>query len=160
MLTSFFGKSKPVNGVAISVFLIIFFIIANFKEWFIDFNLLNFLEKFAVLLCLILSVFTLNFIAKKNELTYRSAYKILFFVVFSASFFTLLRNHQVIFANLLVLLAFRRIISLKTKKVMQRKVFDATFGFVSLRFFIFGLFCFWLWFTPGYYIIFQNPKTG
>ncbi|APS38094.1 DUF6427 family protein [Salegentibacter sp. T436] len=138
MLTSFFGKSKPVNGVAITVFLIIFFIIANFREWFLDFNLLFFLEKLAVLLSLILSVFTLNFIAKKNELTQRSAYKILFFVIFTASFFALLRNHQVIFANLLVLLAFRRIISLKSKKVMQKKVFDATFWI-----FIASLFYFW-----------------
>lgn len=138
MLTSFFGKSKPVNGVVITVFLIIFFIIANFKEWFIDFKLLYFLEKLAVLLSLIVSVFTLNFIAKKNELTYRSAYKILFFVVFSASFFTLLRNHQAIFANLCVLLAFRRIISLKSKKVMQKKVFDATFWVC-----IASLFYFW-----------------
>jgi len=138
MLTSFFGKSKPVNGVAITAFLILFFVIANFREWFVDFNLLLFFEKLAVLLSLVVGVFTLNFIAKKNELTRRSAYKILFFVIFSASFFTLLRNHQVIFANLLVLLAFRRIISLKSKKVMQKKVFDATFWIC-----IASLFYFW-----------------
>ncbi|TDN83472.1 hypothetical protein DET49_12125 [Salegentibacter sp. 24] len=138
MLTSFFSKSKPVNGVLITVYLIVFFIIANFREWFIVFNPLYFLEKLAVLLCLVLSVFTLNFIAKKNELTYRSAYKILLFVVFSASFFSLLKNHQVIFANLCVLFAFRRIISLKSKKVMQKKVFDATFWIC-----IASLFYFW-----------------
>lgn len=138
MLTSFFGKSKPVNGVAITIFLIIFFLIANFKAWFLEFEIFNFLEKLVVLLSLILSVFVLNFIAKKNELTQRSAYKILFFVIFSASFFALLRNHQAIFANLCVLFALRRVISLQTKKVTQKKIFDATFWIC-----IASLFYFW-----------------
>jgi len=159
MLTSFFSKSKPVNGVAITVFLIIFFIIANFKEWFTDFNLLYFLEKLAVLLSLILSVFTLNFIAKKNELTQRSAYKILFFVVFSASFFTLLRNHQVIFANLLVLFAFRRIISLKTKKVMQKKIFDATFWICIASLFYFWSILFLIVVYAGILYYLPKPKN-
>lgn len=138
MLTSFFGKSKPINGIAITVLLIIFFTIANFKEWFTDFRILVFLEKIAVLLTLIVSVFILNFIAKKNELTRRSAYKILFFVLFSISFFALLQNHQAIFANLCLLFAFRRIISLKSKKVTQKKIFDATF-WICLA----SLFYFW-----------------
>ncbi len=159
MLTSFFSKSKPVNGVAITVFLIIFFIIANFKEWFTDFNLLYFLEKLAVLFSLILSVFTLNFIAKKNELTQRSAYKILFFVVFSASFFTLLRNHQVIFANLLVLFAFRRIISLKTKKVMQKKIFDATFWICIASLFYFWSILFLIVVYAGILYYLPKPKN-
>ncbi|MBO2543516.1 DUF6427 family protein [Salegentibacter agarivorans] len=159
MLTSFFGKSKPVNGVAITVFLIIFFIIANFREWFLDFNLLFFLEKLAVLLSLILSVFTLNFIAKKNELTQRSAYKILFFVIFTASFFALLRNHQVIFANLLVLLAFRRIISLKSKKVMQKKVFDATFWICIASLFYFWSILFLVVVYAGILYYLPKPKN-
>jgi hypothetical protein len=159
MLTSFFGKSKPVNGVVITVFLIIFFITANFKEWFIDFNLLFFLEKLAVLLSLILSVFTLNFIAKKNELTRRSAYKILFFVIFSASFFTLLRNHQVIFANLCVLFAFRRIISLKSKKVMQKKVFDATFWICIASLFYFWSILFLVVVYAGILYYLPKPKN-
>ncbi|MBZ9730205.1 DUF6427 family protein [Salegentibacter sp. JZCK2] len=159
MLTSFFGKSKPVNGVAITVFLIVFFIIANFKEWFTDFNLLYFLEKLAVLLSLIVSVFTLNFIAKKNELTRRSAYKILFFVIFSASFFTLLRNHQVILANLCVLFAFRRIISLKSKKVMQKKVFDATFWICIASLFYFWSILFLVVVYAGILYYLPKPKN-
>ncbi|PKD21578.1 hypothetical protein APR41_00905 [Salegentibacter salinarum] len=159
MLTSFFGKSKPVNGVAITIFLIIFFIIANFKEWFLDFNLLVFLEKLAVLLSLIVSVFTLNFIAKKNELTQRSAYKILFFAIFTASFFALLKNHQVIFANLLVLLALRRIISLKSKKVMQKKVFDATFWICIASLFYFWSILFLVVVYAGILYYLPKPKN-
>ncbi|WP_289022118.1 DUF6427 family protein [uncultured Salegentibacter sp.] len=157
MLTSFFGKSKPVNGIVITLFLILFFTIANFRSWFLDFELLNFLENFVVLVCLILSVFILNFIAKKNELTQRSAYKILFFAIFSASFFSLLKNHQVIFANLCVLFALRRVISLQTKKVVQRKIFDATFWICIASLFYFWAILFLVVVYAG--IIYYLPKA-
>ncbi len=159
MLTSFFSKSKPVNGVAITIFLIIFFIIANFKEWFLEFEFLNFLEKLVVLLCLILSVFILNFIAKKNQLTQRSAYKILFFVIFSASFFSLLRNHQAIFANLCVLFALRRVISLQTKKVTQKKIFDATFWICIASLFYFWSILFLVVVYAGILYYLPKPKN-
>jgi len=159
MLTSFFGKSKPVNGIAITIFLIIFFTIANFKEWFLEFEFFNFLEKLVVLSCLILSVFILNFIAKKNELTQRSAYKILFFVIFSVSFFSLLRNHQAIFANLCVLFALRRVISLQTKKVAQRKIFDATFWICIASLFYFWAILFLLVVYAGILYYLPKPKN-
>ncbi|WP_373057251.1 DUF6427 family protein [Zunongwangia sp. H14] len=127
MLTSFFGKSTPVNIIAVVLFMASFFVFANSNEWILSFALLPFLEKLGVLLCFILSVLVLNFIAKKNELTKRSAYKILLFAIFSSSFFALLKNEQAILANFFILLAFRRIISLKSRKVVQQKIFDATF---------------------------------
>ncbi|MDT0642157.1 DUF6427 family protein [Zunongwangia sp. F363] len=127
MLTSFFGKSTPVNIIAVVLFMAAFFVFANFQEWFLNLGLQPFFEKLGVLLCFILSVLVLNFIAKKNELTKRSAYKILLFAIFSSSFFALLKNDQAIVANLFILLAFRRIISLKSRKVVQQKIFDATF---------------------------------
>lgn len=138
MLTSFFSKSKPVNGVIVAVFMAIFFVAANFRDWFVTFGLLEFFEKLLVLLLYILSIYVLNFIARKNELTRRSAFKILFFAVFSTSFFALLQNTQVIFANFFILLALRRIISLRSKKIMQKKIFDATFWIC-----IASLFYFW-----------------
>ncbi|MDT0685496.1 DUF6427 family protein [Autumnicola psychrophila] len=127
MLTSFFGKSTPVNVIAVGIFMTAFFVFANFDALFVNFELLSFLEKLAVLVVFLLSVMVLNFIAKKNELTKRSAYKILLFAVFATSFSALLKNDQAIIANLFVLLSFRRIISLKSRKVVQQKIFDATF---------------------------------
>lgn len=138
MLTSFFGKSKPVHLIAVIVLMAVYFLSANFREWFADLNLGEFFENFGVLLAFILSVLVLNFIAKKNELTRRSAYKILFFAVFSCSFIALLKNQQAIIANLCLLFALRRIISLKSSKVMQKKIFDATFWIC-----IASLFYFW-----------------
>ena len=76
---------------------------------------------------LVLSVLTLNFIAKKNELTKRTAYKTLLFTIFCISFSSLLNNESVIISNLCVLFAMRRIISLRSHKFVQKKIFDATF---------------------------------
>ena len=156
MLTSFFGKSKPLNGIGVAIFMMLFYVIANFGEWFLDFNLLIFFEKLFVLLAFLVSVYVLNFIAKKNELTRRSAYKILFFAVFTTSFFALLSSTQVIFANLCVLFAFRRILSLRSKKIMQKKVFDATFWICIASIFYFWSILFLIVVYAG--ILFYLPK--
>lgn len=156
MLTSFFDKSKPLNGIVVALFMALIFVIANFRDNFLAFNLAIFLENLAVLLVFLLSVYVLNFIAKKNELTRRSAYKILFFAVFTTSFFALLNNTQVIFANLCILLAFRRILSLRSKKIMQKKVFDATFWICIASIFYFWSILFLVVVFAG--ILFYLPK--
>jgi len=127
MLTSFFSKSKPINLSVIILLLCVFYIGANFTTWVNGFDWLEFLEKLGVLLLLILSLLVLNFIAKKNELTKRSAYKTLLFTIFCISFGSLLKNESAIISNLCVLFALRRIISLKSHKFIQKKIFDATF---------------------------------
>ncbi|CAL68223.1 DUF6427 family protein [Christiangramia forsetii] len=127
MLTSFFNKSKPINLSVVIVLLCIFYIGANFSAWINGFNWLEFFEKLGVLLLLVLSLLVLNFIAKKNELTKRSAYKTLLFAIFCISFGSLLKNESVIISNLCVLFAMRRIISLRSHKFVEKKIFDATF---------------------------------
>ncbi len=127
MLTSFFSKSKPINLLLIILLMSIFYIGVNFTSWVDGFDWLEFFEKLGVLLLLVLSLLVLNFIAKKNELTKRSAYKTLLFALFCISFFSLLRNESVIIANLCVLFGLRRIISLKSHIAVKKKIFDATF---------------------------------
>ncbi len=138
MLTSFFGKSKPINFLAVVIFMAIFYIIANAGIIFTDFKLGLLAIKTGVLISFIASVTVLDFIAKKNDLTKRSAYKILIFAVFSVSFISILRDNQTVVANLFVLLSLRRVISLKSQKDVQKKIFDATFWIC-----IASLFYFW-----------------
>ena len=142
MLTSFFSKSKPLNLVVIILLICIFYIGISFTSWENGFDWAEFLEKLVVLLLFVLSLLVLNFIAKKNELTKRSAYKSLLFAVFSISFFSLLKNESVIIANLCVLFALRRIISLRSHKFIQKKIFDAAFwiSIASLYYFWASLF--------------------
>lgn len=138
MLTSFFGKSKPVNFITIILLMAIFFFWANLQELISQFSLAKFAAEFSVLIAFLLSVSILNFISKKNELTKRSAYKIVIFAVCAVSFPAILHDNQVIISNLCILLALRRIISLKSYKEIQQKIFDATFWIC-----IASLFYFW-----------------
>ncbi|CAN5348199.1 hypothetical protein BH23BAC2_BH23BAC2_05420 [soil metagenome] len=138
MLTSFFGKSKPINFIAVVIFMTVFYLIANAGRLFSNFNFRALSAGIGILLCFVISIIVLDFIAKKNDLTKRSAYKILIFAVFSVSFFAILRDNYVIVANLCVLLSLRRVISLKSQKEIQKKIFDATFWIC-----IASLFYFW-----------------
>ncbi len=138
MLTSFFSKSKPVIFLTVVLFMAVFYISANVKPLFQEFEIYTLLIKMAVLVSFLLSAMILNFIAKKNELTKRSGYKVLIFAVCSVSFLAILRDNQVIAANLCILLSLRRIISLRSRKDIALKIFDATFWIC-----IASLFYFW-----------------
>jgi hypothetical protein len=116
----------------------VYFIIANLQEVLASFSFSLLAEKIGVFLAFLLSVVVLDFIAKKNDLTLRSAYKIIIFAVFSVSFWEILKDNQIIVANLCVLFSLRRIISLKTQKDIAKKIFDATFWIC-----IASLFYFW-----------------
>ncbi len=138
MLTSFFSKSKPVIFLTVVVFMAVFYISANIKAIFFNFEISTLITKLAILVSFLLSAMVLNFIAKKNELTKRSGYKILIFALCSVSFLAILTDNQVIAANLCILLALRRIISLRSRKDVAIKIFDATFWIC-----IASLFYFW-----------------
>jgi len=127
MLTSFFSKSKPITLSVIILLLCVFYLGASFTSWDNGFEWLELSEKLGVLFLLVLSVLTLNFIAKKNELSKRSAYKTLLFTLFCISFSNLLNNESAILSNLCVLFGLRRVISLRSHKFVQQKIFDATF---------------------------------
>ncbi len=138
MLTSFFSKSKPVIFITVVVFMAVFYILANLQTLVQDFGVSTSLTKIGIFICFLVSALVLDFIAKKNELTKRSGFKILIFAVCSVSFTAILKDNQVIIANLCVLLALRRIISLKSRKDIALKIFDATFWIC-----IASLFYFW-----------------
>lgn len=142
MLTSFFGKSKPINLLAVVIFMTVFYVVANSEVLFAEFDLGLLAMKLGVFISFIVSVIVLDFIAKKNDLTKRSAFKILLFAVFSVSFIGILQDNQIIVANLFVLLSLRRIISLKSQKDIQKKIFDATFWICIASLFYFWSFLF------------------
>lgn len=126
MLTSFFSKSKPVNFTFAAVYMVLFLIIARAGE-VAEFSFPIILREALVLLLMILSLVAFNFIAKRNVLTERNAYKTLFFAAFASMLFEALRDADIIIANFFVLLALRRIISLKSQQESIKKIFDATF---------------------------------
>lgn len=137
MLSSFFSKSKPINLILVGLYILVFYLSSNY-EGFFGSSPNAFLREFAVLLLLLLSLFLINFISGKNELTGKNSYKIVLFGGFLCMFPAALENDEIIVANLFVLLALRRIVSLRSQRDVIKKIFDA-----SLWICIASLFYFW-----------------
>ena len=137
MLSSFFSKSKPINIILVGLFILAFYLNANYQNVFTS-SANTFFREITVLLLLLLSLFLLNFISGKNELTGKNSFKIVLFGGFLCMFPAALENDNVIVANLFVLLALRRVLSLRTQRDVIKKIFDA-----SLWICLASLFYFW-----------------
>lgn len=127
MITSIFKKSTPLNYIIFSVLIFIIFVIVNYP---VDLQIISFkfiIAKSLLLLVFFSTFFVINFIVKKNGLTKESDFAVLFFFLFLLFFPSILCNTKLIFSNLLVLLALRRIYSLQTLKMVKEKIFDASF---------------------------------
>ena len=127
MISNFFSQSKPINFVVISVMLFIVFVITKYMTLDLEVDALL-ITKQTLLFCVCLfSVFVFDFLVNKNNLTKNNSYKILLFVLFIAVLPETLLNSKTLIANLFILFALRRIISLRSKKEVKKKLFDASF---------------------------------
>lgn len=127
MISSFFSQSKPINFVVVSVILLIVFIVTKFMTLDEQIDALLFSKQILLFGVCLFSVFVFDFLVNKNNLTKKNSYKILLFVLFIAILPETLLNSKTLIANLFVLFALRRLISLRTKKDIKKKLFDASF---------------------------------
>lgn len=125
MITSIFSKSKPVNFVIVIVTIVILYFVFNFNTF--EFTLSSLVNQLSILSMAIFSVFLLDFIISKNELTAKHSYGIMILGLVYALFPETLQNSNALAANLLVLFALRRLLSLHTKREIKNKLFDAAF---------------------------------
>lgn len=73
------------------------------------------------------SIFVLNFISQKNELASKSSYRLVLFAALTASFPDGLRNIVFIANGIFILFVIRRLLSLRSGKNTELKLFDAGF---------------------------------
>ena len=142
MISSFFSKAKPIHLVVVSVLLLVVFVVTKMSTITEAFSVeLFFREAFLFGVCLA-SLFVLDFFVSKNNLTKKNSYKILMFGLFVAVLPESLLNSKLLIANLFILLALRRIISLRTRKDIKKKLFDAALwiSLATLLFFWASLF--------------------
>jgi len=125
MLTSFFSKSKPVNYLIVAIFMALFFVGHLLISSDNAYNLGKVAFQIGMLFVFLVSMLLVDFISRKNNLTHNNTFKILLFAIFVTTFPATFLEADVLFANFFILLALRRIISLKTKKDVQKKIFDA-----------------------------------
>jgi hypothetical protein len=76
-----------------------------------------------------------DFVVKKNKLTEANSFAILFYVILMIVFPETLTDHNSIFCSFFLLLATRRIMSMRTLKDTKLKVFDATIWVLVSSFF-------------------------
>lgn len=142
MLTGFFSKSKPINYLLVAVFMAIVYLIYGLKSGSFFLSITDFVIQVVLLVLFIFSMLLADFISRKNDLTRKNTFVIFFYAAFCTMFPDTFLNSEVLIAHFFILLALRRIISLKTKKDTQKKIFDAALWIAVASCFDFWAFAF------------------
>lgn len=141
MIASVFSKSRPFNYILAVVTLVLSFFIYQIQQQNSNPNsneIMGWLPKLGILLTLIASLFITNFITKRNGLSKDNSYSALFFIAFLLFIPKVFTDSSIVISGFFVLLAMRRLISMKSLVTPKEKIFDA-----SLWIFIAALFHFW-----------------
>jgi len=157
MLTSFFGKSIPLNYLILSVFVVVGYLLGAIPESTLIITPYFLFVHAGFVILSVLSMLLLDFIIRKNNLTKTNTFAILFFTCFMVMLPTIFLQHKILLANAFLILALRRIMSLRSDKNSSKKILDA-----SLWITIASLFYFWslLFFIPLWIAIIQKPNSN
>lgn len=156
MLTSFLGKSSP----SIRLLLIAMIIIGYLAGFLWDSSNTSLsggvLNHLGFILLSIISLLLMYFIIDKNHLTKQNSYGIFFYSSFMIMLPVVFNDHDIIIANIFLLLALRRIISLSADVNSEKKILDASIWITLASFFLFSsiLFFLLLWIA-----ILQKPNV-
>lgn len=127
MIANFFQKSKPINFLALSVLLLLVYLMALLIGFEGNFTLKEFFKKVLFFGTILLVFFIVNFIIRKNNLTEDNSYALLFFILCLGMFSSIFLTERIVAANFILMFAFRRIYSLRSAKKITEKIFDCAF---------------------------------
>lgn len=157
MISSIFGKTKPINYIIVLIFLFVFYWIAIFLLFSIPYNPDHFLGQALILTVLIFHIFIINFVVKRNKITGNHSFTPLFFTLLIVLFPEIVLDKNSILCTFFILLAVRRLLSIRSLKEIKLKLFDATFWIViSSLFYDWALLYLLLVFVTIY---FYQPKN-
>lgn len=135
MISSIFERTNPLNFIILYVYLILFLVLRQIIvfDLVLDLGLMaQMLKSTAVIfLCVIM----VDFIVRKNELTQRNSYALFFFVLLFCLFPGIFMEFNLLLAQFFLLLAFRRLISIRSNKNVEIKIFDATLWILIATYF-------------------------
>ncbi len=157
MISSFFGKTKPINYIIVLTFLFIFYCIARFLRLNADVTPQFLFSAIGVLSILLFSFFVVNFIVKRNKITKANSFAILFYGLLWVLFPESLLDNNGIFCSFFILLATRKLLSLKSLKDIRYKIFDATMWVLIASLFYDWALLYLLWIFIAIYI--YEPKN-
>jgi len=127
MIAKFFNKTKPINTLIILILLAVIFVIATFSLVDNGLTVQFFLKRIVVLIGLLMTLFVINFIIRKNGLIKDNSYVLLLLILCIGMFPFSIVNNTLLIAHFSLLLAYRRIYSLRTLKDTKEKLFDSSF---------------------------------
>ncbi len=157
MLTSFFGKSNPINHLILAIFIALGYLLGAISGFSNSITLSFLLIPGFFLIVSVFSMLLFNFIIRKNHLTKNNTYAVLFFACFMVMLPVIFVQHNILLGNAFLILALRRIMSLRSDKNSEKKILDASFWITMA-----SLFYFWslLFFVPLYIAIIQKPNSN
>ena len=135
MISSVFDKTNPINYL---VALLIFSVHYWFWFWAIGVEAYSISELFLFLgkLTVVgLGMLLVEFTVKKNQVSGKNTYVILLFTVFFGVFENHLYDSNTLLTLFFLLLAFRRILSIRSLVSIKLKVFDASFWILIASYF-------------------------
>jgi len=155
MLTSFFGKSTPLNFVLLGSYIFVICLLHFVLETDATYSLVTVGKFAAVVALLIFSILLLDFTIRKNGLTLLNTYAIFIFSCAVGMLCGFIKEPNIVVANVLLLLALRRMFSLQAPKNSERKILDA-----SIWILLAAVFHFWsiLLFVGLYVAILLKPQ--
>ncbi|PXX27835.1 DUF6427 family protein [Arenibacter sp. ARW7G5Y1] len=127
MISSIFGRTKPINYIILLVFLFFFYWFVHFFIFHKSYTPEQLLGQTAILGFLSFSIFVVNFIVLRNKITGGNSLAILFYTLLIVLFPEVLIDANAILCNFFLLLSIRRILSFRSLKNIKLKIFDATF---------------------------------
>lgn len=135
MISSIFGKTKPINYIIVLAFLFLFYWTVHFLMYQRSYGPEELLIQTVVLAILLFSIFVVNFIVKRNQITGTNSFAILFYTLLIVVFQSSLLDNNAILCSFFLLLAQRRLISLRSLKNIKLKILDATLWVTVASFF-------------------------
>ncbi len=127
MISSIFGQSKPINYIIILGFLFLFYVGVGWQRLSAMVGFEKILMEVVVLAVLLFSIMVVNFIVKRNQISGTNDFTIFYYTLLIVLYPQALQDSNAIMSSFFLLLALRRLISLKSLKNIKLKLFDATF---------------------------------
>lgn len=157
MISSFFGKTKPINYIIVLALLFVFYCLVRFLGKDVVLTLELLFLNLGILLVLFSTFFAVNFIVKRNKITKANSYAVLFYGLLCVFFPNSLLDSNAIFCSFFLVLATRKLISLKSLKEIKYKIFDAAMWIIVASLFYDWAMLYLVWVFIAVYI--YEPKN-
>lgn len=125
MIANFFHKTKPVHSFFISGLFFVYFLLSIFIVEKPEFSFLLILQKLGFLFVFIVFFFLVRFVNRKNYLSGQDGYVLLILAMLFGMFPRAMEINNLFVSLFFLLLAMRRIYSIRTFKNVKQKLFDS-----------------------------------